>query len=157
MRREKKSTSITLRVEPYIKDWLIKNSNKTGESVSNLIGIIIKDTNMHGDMRVIYTQGEYRIIELCDKYADIDDLKGDTYNPKVNIDIDPKQLLKEEREFERLVDSSGVFGYALERWNTDIGQGWNTVDSCFGFVGMYDSKVELYNHYIIDEFKAQIK
>ena len=100
---------------------------------------------------------EYRIVEIQDEYADMENLKGDTFSAKVNPDLDPVQLRKEEKEFERLVNGVGVFGYVLEKWNPTPGIGWEHVDSCFGFVGQYDSRVEIFNHYIVEELKNQIK
>ena len=110
-------------------------------------------------MRVIKSIGEYRIIEHeddSDEYM-LATLKGDCFDPSVNPEIDPLIMLKEEREFERKVESEGVFGYALERWNPAIGKGWEHVDSCWGFVGAYDSTVPEFNHYIVAELESAIK
>ena len=100
----------------------------------------------------------YRIVEIPDCDVDLDNLKGDTYNPKVNTDIDSIELKRQEREFEDLVSREGVFGYALERWNPEPGIGYEHVDSCFGFVGSYSpsDRSGLFNHYIVDELKSQI-
>lgn len=78
-----------------------------------------------GDSRV-------RIVEMPDCFADMDDLKGDCFNPDVNTDINPNRLAREEREFEERVNSDGVWGYRAEFWN---GSEWIETDSIFGFVG----------------------
>lgn len=44
----------------------------------------------------------------------------------------------------------------VEKWNPEIGIGWEHVDSCWGFVGEYRQGVETYDHYIVDELKRQI-
>lgn len=108
-------------------------------------------------MRIIHEQSNYRIIELADEFAEMENLKGDTYNVEVNSDISPEVIRKQEVEFEQLVNSEGVYGYELQVWNPEVGQGWEHVDSCWGFVGQYSETEELFNHYIIDELKSQIK
>lgn len=77
-----------------------------------------------GDSRV-------RIVEMPDYCADMDDLKGDCFNPDVNSDINPNRLSREEREFEDKVRQEGVWGYRAEYWN---GMEWIETDSIFGFV-----------------------
>ena len=99
----------------------------------------------------------WRIIEIEDLITSIDDLKGEGYDPKVNTNIPAEQLLKEEREFELKAFNYGIYGYALEKWNPLPGIGYEHVDSCFGFVGRYDSNEEEFNHYIVEEFKTQIE
>ena len=47
-----------------------------------------------------------------------------------------------------------MYGYVLERWNPEIGEGWEPVDSCFGFVGRYSLEND---HYIVEELSAQAK
>lgn len=105
-------------------------------------------------MREIAIHNGYRIIEILDDIFTMSDLEGDTYNPEINTDISAEQLLKEQRAFRSKVTNEGVWGYVLEKWNPAIGVGWEHVDSCFGFVGEYDS--EKNRHYIIDEFLNQI-
>lgn len=108
-------------------------------------------------MRVIHEQGNFRIVEIIESHADLDDLKGQSFDPSVNPEIPTEQLKQEEREFEDLVSREGVFGYVLERWNPEVGAGWEHVDSCFGFVGQYSEHEEIFNHYIVSEFKQQIE
>lgn len=97
---------------------------------------------------------QFRILEIPDHDACMEDLKGDTYNPKVNPDIDPAKLAEEERHFEDLVNREGVYGYVLERWNPEPGKGYEHIDSCWGFVGCYTPTEDTFNHYIVDELKA---
>lgn len=69
-----------------------------------------------------------------DDTADMEDLKGDCYNPDVNPDISPSRLAREEKEFEDTVNRDGVYGLIGE-YRTDEGEEWNHADSCWGFVG----------------------
>lgn len=106
-------------------------------------------------MKTIYRKGNYRIIEVIDDYFDIEHLKGDSFNPEINKDIDSEILKKQELDFERKAELEGIYGYELQLWNPEIDCGWEFVDSCWGFVGQYD---ETNNpHYIVDELKLQIK
>lgn len=107
-------------------------------------------------MRIIFEQGNYRIVELADTGYDIADLKGNMYNPAAHFDLDQSQLKQEERDFEDLVSRKGVYGYELESWNPAVGAGWEYVDSCWGFVGQYSETDEAFKHYIVDEMKQQI-
>ncbi len=107
-------------------------------------------------MRTIWTSKNkmYRIVEHEDDSYDLDNLKGDMFNPKVNTSISEAQLKKEEIEFERLIEREGVYGYELEKWDSSPGVGWTHVDSCWGFVGQYDENDTsgIFKHYIVDEF-----
>lgn len=106
--------------------------------------------------KVIYKSGKYRIVQIQCLYYSLEDLKGDCYSPEVNTSLSPEVLLNQERDFEALVNDNGVYGFALEVWNKEVGQGWETVDSCFGFVGPYEESSPDFNHYIVDELKRQI-
>lgn len=109
-------------------------------------------------MRVIKEFKNYRIIELPDLHADIKDLKGDCYNFEASGYTGTREeLLKEEKAFEDLVNREGVFGYVLEKWNPEIGAGWEHVDSCWGFVGQYSPTDETFNHYIVKELEESVK
>ena len=104
----------------------------------------------------------YRIVEIMDNNFDIENLKGDMFNPKYIKEMHDskmtiKRLKQEEKEFEDLVNREGVFGYALEKWNPAPNTGWEHVNSCFGFVGQYSPNEEIFNHYIVDELKAGAK
>ena len=105
-------------------------------------------------MRVIHATGASRVIEVVDEHYCMADLKGDTYCP-TNSHIRPHILQASEEAFERDVSIKGVFGYHLQTWNPSVGKGWQHVDSCYGFIGRYDAKLN--NHYIVDELLASIK
>jgi hypothetical protein len=107
-------------------------------------------------VRVIKQVGDFRIIEKQDIDYSFDDLCGDSFNHKVNPEIPKERLDKELREFQRLVDREGVYGYVLEKWNPEIGQGWEHVDSCWGFVGQYSETDLTFKHYIVEEMLETI-
>lgn len=96
-------------------------------------------------------KNSFRIVEIEDISYNLDDLKGDSFNPKHNPEIDPDELKRQEKSFEKEVNEDGVFGYVLEQWNPSVGVGWENKDSCWGFVGRYDEKTN--NHYIVEEFR----
>lgn len=67
-----------------------------------------------------------------DEIVSLDDLAGDTFDPKANPDI-PKARMDREREaFIETVNRDGVWGVIAEYWN---GEKWVHADSCWGFVG----------------------
>ena len=109
-------------------------------------------------MRIIFETPDktYRIVEHADEHTQMDDLKGDCYNPECNPDLDSSQLRTEELHFEELVNREGVFGYVLEKWNPAPSVGYEHVDSCWGFVGYFSENEEIFNHYIVEELKSQI-
>lgn len=108
-------------------------------------------------MRTIFEHGGFRIIEHQDTHFDFEDLCGDNYNPKHHPDIEPEILASQLSEFTDLVNSEGVFGYVLERWNPEIDAGWEEIDSCWGFIGSYDPAPNNgFDHYIVDEMKSII-
>jgi hypothetical protein len=102
----------------------------------------------------IFDSEKYRIMQHPDYDYDMDDLKGECFNPDVNSDINPEQLKAEELKFEKEVLESGVYSYSLEK--AKMG-GWDVIDSCCGFVGAYDSDSERYNHYIVGEMMGTIQ
>jgi len=102
--------------------------------------------------KIILETKKYRIVEIQDEYMELDSLKGDSFNPEVNSDLDPIELKKQETEFEILVENEGVFGYELEKKCHACGA-WEHVDSCYGFVGRYSESDEKFKHYIVDELK----
>ena len=107
-------------------------------------------------MKIIFetTDKRFRITEQSDIDYDLDNLKGDTYNQKVNPEIDKEDLKSQEKAFERKVAQEGVFGYVLESWNSAPGVGYEHMDSCWGFVGAYEENKDSENHhYIVDEMK----
>lgn len=107
-------------------------------------------------MRIVFERDDYRVVEIPDEYASLEDLEGDSYNPAVNDDIPLERLLAEKRAFRDLVEREGVYGYVLERWNPTAGVGWTHVDSCWGFVGRYTPGDPTFNHFIVYELVAQI-
>ncbi len=105
--------------------------------------------------RKIWESGQYRITEHWDHDTDIESLKGDIYKPELIKEMGyvgtVEELRAEELEFERQVESNGVFGYVLEKWNAEVGKGWTHVDSCWGFVGEYNEHNQDFNHYVVAE------
>lgn len=76
--------------------------------------------------------GTVRLRVVADDSADLDDLKGDCFNPKVNDNVSRSQLARQELAFEEQVNRDGVWGIIGEVWT---GETWEHADSCFGFVG----------------------
>jgi hypothetical protein len=109
------------------------------------------------NQRTMWEQGEFRIVEIQDNYFDFDDLCGDTYNPKVNSDIDPEVLAEDLKHFTDLVNNEGVYGYELQKRSPEVNEGWGHVDSCWGFVGQYTKGDPTFDHYIVDELKSRIE
>ena len=103
--------------------------------------------------QTVYQLLDYRIIETRDFDYDMINLKGDCFCPAYHPDIDPVALEKQERDFEQRVYDENVYGYTLEKWNPDVCQGWQEVESCWGFVGRY---TENNKHYIVEEFSNMI-
>lgn len=102
---------------------------------------------------VIHSQGPYRILEVLDLSFDLSDLKGDCYNFELTGYTGTREQLKqEEKEFERTVKQEGVYGYVLQAWNPAVDAGWESVESCWGFVGQYDQ----HKHDFVDELKSII-
>jgi hypothetical protein len=101
---------------------------------------------------IIIKIDECRILEIADNSWTWEELKGDCFDFKTNPDMEPEELSREEKEFELKVLSEGVYGYVLQKWNPEIGCGWETKDSCFGLVGTHEEN----GHDIVDEFITQI-
>ena len=108
-------------------------------------------------MRVIYEENNHRIIELPDIDYSIENIEGDSFNPDCNPDIDEEDLARQREAFYDRVSEEGVFGYIQEKWCPQVGCGWVHVDSCWGFVGQFSESEEIFNHYIVNEMKNQIK
>jgi hypothetical protein len=108
--------------------------------------------------RVIFQTDDkrFRILEHIDECFDFEDLCGDTYKPECHPEIPKAQILAELEQFKDLVEREGVYGYELQRWNPEPGQGYEHMDSCFGFVGQYSESDETFRHYIVDEMKETI-
>ena len=102
-------------------------------------------------MNILFELEHYRIIEVEDPDFTLDELKGDLFDP--TSDLCPEKLREAEIDFENQVREEGVYGYVLERWNPEIGCGWEELDSCWGFVGRYGD----HEHYIVEEFVDRIQ
>ena len=102
---------------------------------------------MGDNMRVIYQKDSHRIIEEHDEDSTFEDLAGDSFKSGCNPTVMIELLLDDAKEFRERIETEGVFGYVLEKWNPDIDRGWEHVDSCFGFVGRYDEDKN--NHCLI--------
>jgi hypothetical protein len=96
-------------------------------------------------MRIIFTQGNYRIVEHVDTDTTASEIQGEFLGAQ------------HQRDFYAMVEEKGVYGYELDRWNPAVGKGWEHVDSCWGFVGQFCETEEMFNHYIVDEMKRAIK
>lgn len=105
-------------------------------------------------MRTIAQHGGWRITEDLDSFWTFTDLEGDSFNPQVNPEISPESLKQQQRQFRAQVSTEGVWGYTLEKWNPEVGQGWEHVDSCWGFVGQHNAETN--HHYIVTEFLERI-
>lgn len=101
--------------------------------------------------KTIYEGNGHRITEHLDNDYDFENLIGDSYDPKHNPDISPDILAEQLKDFTDLVNREGVYGYVLEKWNPAIGEGWTTVDSCWGFVGAYLKGDPTFEHCIVDD------
>jgi hypothetical protein len=95
----------------------------------------------------------WRVVEMPYAGWTLGKLEGDRYDPKVNIDISPKVLEREKLDFKTRVYNEGIWGYALERWNSEIGKGWEHVASCWGFIGRHTEGQN--EHYIVYEYARQ--
>jgi hypothetical protein len=117
---------------------------------------------MKNGTREIEQKGSFRIIEQLDKYFDTDNLKGDVFNPDCiaemhDTEMTVEKLKAEEIAFENEVEQLGVYGYVLEKWNPEVGAGWEVVDSCWGFIGQYEEKADSkFNHYIVAELRSKM-
>lgn len=97
-------------------EWDTRNGQTVDEFDRGLDALI-------GDVRL-------RIVADCD--VDVDNLFGDTYNPKVNDDIPASRLERERKEEIARVDRDGVWGVQAQYFD---GKRWETSDSCYGFIG----------------------
>lgn len=73
-----------------------------------------------------------------DECADMDSLKGDCFNPRVNPDVPRGRLEREEKAFEEKVEREGVWGFIAEYFDPRT-ETWEHADSCWGFVGDRDA------------------
>lgn len=77
-------------------------------------------------------RGHVRLRVLLDETCHVEDLEGDTFNPKANPNIPASRLERERKEFVEKVNANGVWGIVGEYFD---GETWRHADSCFGFVG----------------------
>ena len=75
-------------------------------------------------------ESSLRIRMEPDDVCDMEDLKGDCFNPRVNDDIDPDVLAEQERDFEDAVRQYGVW-CLLAEYKDEDGE-WTTCDSICG-------------------------
>lgn len=87
-----------------------------------------------GFLSLIEVSEDIRMIVMPDEDYDIEELKGDTYNPEVNTDIDPAQLKEEEEAFEARVAKEGCTGIIGQYKCPCCGE-WKDADSVWGYVG----------------------
>lgn len=76
--------------------------------------------------------GLVRIVCHPDESSSLEDLEGDTFNPRVNPEIKPEILAREREEFAARLERDGVWGLVAEYWN---GAEWVHTDSIWGLVG----------------------
>jgi hypothetical protein len=69
--------------------------------------------------------------------VDVENAKGDVFDPKHNPDVNPSQLAADEALFEARIQDEGMHGLVAERriGTGDGDDAWEHVDSIFGFVG----------------------
>ena len=106
---------------------------KHGYDVTAKICRAMKDKAVSAELMHAWMADEIRVIAYADTVSDLEDLKGDTFNPKLHPEISAEQLAKEEREFEERAKRMGVYGIAGE-FRDQSGM-WTTNDACWGFVG----------------------
>ncbi len=100
------------------KGWLAKNAFSYAKTKA------IFENNLNVRLRIVKD----------DLVIDIEDLKGDCFNPEVNNDIPESKLARQEKEFEERVHSEGVYGIVGE-YRCIYDDTWKHADSVWGFVG----------------------
>lgn len=88
----------------------------------------------HQELKDIWNRDEGRLILVPDETADMESLKGDSFNPEVNTDIPREKLEAEEKDFEQRVERDGVWGAIAEVYLPDE-DAWEELDAIWGFVG----------------------
>lgn len=73
-------------------------------------------------------------------HADMEDLKGDSFNPDVCLPMAGglRALKSQEKAFERKAEREGVVGM-VGRYRLSVDDKWETGDSVWGFVGADDA------------------
>lgn len=72
----------------------------------------------------------YRVVP--DDDWDMENMKGDMFNPDCVDHISPEQLAEEEKEYEEMLARDGVWGCVVEEKCDHCGV-WSDTDSCWGF------------------------
>jgi hypothetical protein len=85
-------------------------------------------------IKIVKVSDDIRMIVVVDNDYDIENLKGDSYNPEVNPDIDIDLLKRGEEEFEDRVSEEGVCGI-ISQFKCPCCGSWMDADSVFGIVG----------------------
>ena len=89
---------------------------------------------------ILYKKGKYQIEEVEDEIPFDEFVEG--------MEVENIEDLK------KTISEKGLYGYILSEWNEKIGCGWESIDSCWGFIGKYDCKTNA--HYIVEEFLNKI-
>jgi hypothetical protein len=105
-------------------------------------------------MRTIAQYRGWRITEELDPHWSFSSLEGDAFDPEVNTEMRFEDLKRQQQRFRTQVNSDGVWGYTLQKWNPAVGKGWEFVDSCWGFVGRYNSETN--PHHVVSEYMERI-
>ncbi len=75
-----------------------------------------------------------RLRVMPDECCELDNILGDSYDPKVNPDI-PAERLERERQAEiDRINRDGVWG-VIGEYRVSADEEWEQADSCWGFVG----------------------
>ena len=69
---------------------------------------------------------------IPEEHVDLDDLFGDTFNPKVVTYITPEKLEDEKQAEIDRIDRDGVWGIVSSYYD---GEQWRQAESCGGFIG----------------------
>lgn len=80
------------------------------------------------------TLGLMRVVLVNDPDYDFDNLCGDTFNPKVNPNVEVTTLNRQRRAFQARVNREGVYGSIIQCRSVPTGE-WETVESIWGMVG----------------------
>lgn len=77
-------------------------------------------------------RGDVRLRVVPDETCSLEDLEGDSFNPKANPNIPASRLQRDREDFIAKVNRDAVWGIIGECFD---GEAWQHADSCFGFVG----------------------
>ena len=88
----------------------------------------------------------YRVVQ--DDDWDIEDMKGDCFNPKYVYHLSAEELKEQEREYDEMLYTEGVWGCIIEEKCEHCGV-WSNTDSCWGF-DTFDAAEEFGKEMIAD-------